>query len=144
MSIFLRLKEERERLGMTQDAFGTVGGVLKRAVINYEKGERAPDVTFLAGIAKAGADVLYIVTGERSGPAMERLSKQEAELLDSYIHSDFAGRAALQAVAALARRAGSTSTGQGHTVTIGGDVGQSIAGDQSNSGGVSFSVGKRR
>lgn len=65
MNINERLKEERERLEMTQEAFGAAGGVLKRAVAHYEKGERVPDAAFLAHIAEAGADVQYILTGQR-------------------------------------------------------------------------------
>lgn len=69
MDIGTRLREERERLEMTQEEFGQAGGVLKRALIRYEKGERMPDAAFLAAIAAAGADVLYILTGQRSGVA---------------------------------------------------------------------------
>ena len=129
---------------MTQEAFGTAGGVLKRAVINYEKGERAPDVTFLAGIANAGADVLYIVTGARA-PQGGQLSPAEAALLDSYAQADDAGRAVLQGVAELAKRtAGAKPAGKGNSITIGGDVGQAVAGDQNNAAPVSFSVGGKR
>lgn len=66
MNINSRLIEERNRLGLTQEAFGTAGGVLKRAVAHYEKGDRVPDASFLDGIAKAGADVQYVITGRRS------------------------------------------------------------------------------
>jgi len=74
MNINFRLIEERNRLGMTQESFGAAGGVLKRAVAHYEKGSRVPDASFLDGIAKAGADVQYVITGQRSaappsGPA---------------------------------------------------------------------------
>jgi transcriptional regulator with XRE-family HTH domain len=66
MDIFFRLREERERMGLSQEALGALGGVQKRAQINYEKGERQPDSAYLAAIAAAGADVLYILTGRRS------------------------------------------------------------------------------
>lgn len=74
MNINSRLAEERNRLEMTQEAFGAAGGVLKRAVANYENGSRVPDASFLDGIAKAGVDVQYVITGRRSvappsGPA---------------------------------------------------------------------------
>lgn len=59
------MREERERLGLSQSAFGELGGVLKRAQINYEKGERQPDAAYLSAIADAGADVLYILTGAK-------------------------------------------------------------------------------
>lgn len=64
-----RLRQERERLGLSQTEFGQLGGVKKLAQINYEKGQRQPDAAYLAGIAAAGADVLYILTGQRSGGA---------------------------------------------------------------------------
>lgn len=60
-----RLRSERERLGLSQVAFGEIGGVQKVAQINYEKDKRKPDAEYLAAIAVAGADVLYVVTGQR-------------------------------------------------------------------------------
>lgn len=58
-----RLKNERERLGLSQKAFAEMGGVHRRSQLNYEKGERKPDTKYLEGIAAAGADVAYILTG---------------------------------------------------------------------------------
>ncbi|WZJ20342.1 hypothetical protein AADV58_10285 [Azonexus hydrophilus] len=49
---------------MSQEAFGQIGGVGRQSQINYEKGERSPDATYLAGLAQAGHDVLYILTGQ--------------------------------------------------------------------------------
>ena len=43
MNLFERLKEERERMGLSQEKFGAIGGVKKLAQINYEKGERNAD-----------------------------------------------------------------------------------------------------
>lgn len=61
-----RLKEERERLNLTQPAFGELGGVAKLAQINYEKNNRRPDADYLMAISQAGVDVLYLLTGMRS------------------------------------------------------------------------------
>ena len=58
-----RLKEERLRLGLTQEQFGALGGVKKQAQLKYEKGERKPDAAYFEGIAAAGANVDYILTG---------------------------------------------------------------------------------
>ena len=112
MSIFLRLREERERLGFSQEAFGVLGGVQKRAQINYEKGERHPDSAYLAAIAAAGADVLYILTGQRTGGAsapapVHALARDEEILLDNYRNCPPDARAAIKTTsAALARAAG--------------------------------------
>lgn len=65
-SIGDRLREERERLGLSQAAFGALGGVLKQAQFNYEKSERFPDAAYLEAVHKAGADTHYVITGERS------------------------------------------------------------------------------
>ncbi|HGN3112375.1 TPA: helix-turn-helix domain-containing protein [Pseudomonas aeruginosa] len=58
-----RLKSERTRLGFNQTDFGAIGGVQKLAQHKYEKGERYPGADYLAAVAKAGADVQYIITG---------------------------------------------------------------------------------
>lgn len=79
-----RLKEERERLSLSQEEFGAVGGVARNAQSNYEKGKRAPDSEYLCAIASAGADVLYILTGTRMDTSVTGLSSDEVELLGVY------------------------------------------------------------
>ena len=94
----MRLRDERERLGLSQTAFAEVGGVQKRAQINYESGERLPDAAYLAAIAALGADVLFVLTGQRSRPASAsaELRPDQAALLDNYEHSDEVARQAAQ------------------------------------------------
>ncbi|KQO15912.1 hypothetical protein ASF16_14950 [Acidovorax sp. Leaf78] len=146
MSIFTRLREERERLGLTQEAFGSAGGVLKGAVINYEKGARFPDVSFLAGVANVGADVQYIVTGRRADLSSATLAPAERALLDGFAQADDAGRATLSGVAELARRAASIASpvNSAPQLHIGGDVGQQVIGDQTNNAPVTFTMGGKR
>ena len=89
MNISDRLREERERLGLNQVEIGSIGGVKKLAQINYEKGERHPDSAYLAAIAAAGADVLYILTGQRAGgasapPPPRAVSEGDRILLDNF------------------------------------------------------------
>lgn len=62
--VFERLREERDRLGMNQADFAELAGVTKRTQANYESGSRHPDTEYLARIAKGGANVHYIVTGQ--------------------------------------------------------------------------------
>lgn len=78
---FDRLKEERKRLGLNQDDFAALGGVKKGAQFNYENGSRKPDSDYLAAIALAGVDVLYLLTGK---PAASSISADENELLTGY------------------------------------------------------------
>lgn len=102
-----RLREERERLGLSQAEMGKIGGVKKLAQFNYEKGDRRPDASYLTAIAAAGADVLYILTGQRSGAVDvedQELTVREKTLLDNYRHCAAEDQAAIDRVALNAAR----------------------------------------
>jgi len=77
-----RLKAERERLGLSQTALGEMCGVQKRTQINYENGDRSPDALYLAAFHAAGGDVMWVVIGTRTAPAL--LPPEESVLLDHY------------------------------------------------------------
>ena len=61
-----RLRQERKRLGLSQKAMGELGGVAANAQGKYESGERAPRADYLAALAAAGVDVLFVLTSRRS------------------------------------------------------------------------------
>ncbi|MCL6619462.1 MAG: helix-turn-helix domain-containing protein [Thermomonas hydrothermalis] len=65
-----RLKEERERLGLSQTSMASLANASKGSQILYEKG-KPPTADYLKAIAAAGADVTYILTGRRERPASE-------------------------------------------------------------------------
>jgi transcriptional regulator with XRE-family HTH domain len=69
MDIHTRLREERERLGLLQKDVASLVGMTPRAQLMYESGERHPDSLYLATIAEAGFDILYILTGDRTAQA---------------------------------------------------------------------------
>lgn len=83
-SIGERLREEREALGKTQSEFADVAaaarvpGATRQSQAKYEKGLAAPSAAYMSAIAGAGADVLYILTGERGGVV---LTAEERQLL---------------------------------------------------------------
>lgn len=81
MGIGERLKEERERLGLSQTDFAARAGASKNTQYNYEKGERSPDANYLAAAAAEGVDVLYVVTGERKPLPADTLSPLEARVV---------------------------------------------------------------
>lgn len=103
MNFTKRFKEERERLGFTQPAFGELIGVGKTTVINWEKGASAPDVVQLAALANHGVDALFIVTGKRSMAVAEvaLLPNDERGLLESYRRCSPAAKKSLIQTAAL-------------------------------------------
>lgn len=61
-----RLRQERKRLGFSQREMGLVGGVAANAQGKYESGERVPKADYLAALAAAGVDVLYVLTDRRN------------------------------------------------------------------------------
>ncbi|TLF45930.1 hypothetical protein FEI13_17595 [Halomonas urmiana] len=61
-----RLRGERERMGLTQTQFGDLAGVTKKTQMLYENGERSPKADYLTAISGAGADIEYVLTGNRS------------------------------------------------------------------------------
>ncbi|WP_284336731.1 XRE family transcriptional regulator [Comamonas sp. NoAH] len=61
-----RLREERTRLGLSQEALAEAGGVKKLAQHKYEKGENSPSAAYLQAIATVGVDPGYLLTGKRS------------------------------------------------------------------------------
>lgn len=61
-----RLREERERLGLSQTAFGALAGIQKQTQVHYEGDKRRPDGDYLAAVANHDVDVLYVITGRRA------------------------------------------------------------------------------
>ena len=79
-----RLRKERERLGLSQRAFGEIGGVEANAQGKYESGDRAPKANYLAAIATKGVDVLFVLTGSPAPIRADNISHAEEKVLGSY------------------------------------------------------------
>jgi transcriptional regulator with XRE-family HTH domain len=108
-----RLREERKRLGLSQEALAEIGGVKLNAQSNYETAKRAPDADYLARVAEQGVDVGFLFTGLRTpglkesandapkaapGTVLRVVTHEEAALLDNYEAADERGRAAARGV----------------------------------------------
>lgn len=116
-----RLREERKRLGLNQIDFADLGGVKKNAQLNYENGERKPDSDYLFALLKAGVDVIYVLTGERSATS---LGNDENQLLTGYRSLDQRGKAGV-----LAMINGMNSVPASQSTVFHGDVGQVVQND---------------
>ena len=127
---FDRLKEERKRLGLNQDEFAALGGVKKGAQFNYENGSRTPDSDYLAAVAAAGVDVLYLLTGEH---ALSALPADEHELLTGYRKLDIRAKARVLGVVEGSIEPTATPTTRSvernTQMVFHGKVGQQIHGD---------------
>lgn len=79
--IGFRLKEERERLGLTQQEISDKISISKRTFIDWEKGKTYPTALQLAALNAIGVDITYIVNGQYSQAAIE---PEEKVLLNAY------------------------------------------------------------
>ncbi len=137
MNFFERLREIRKGMNLTQADFGALAGVTVTAQLNYEKGTRNPDTAYLERLAAHGVDVVYLLTGERIPRGAAALSEAEAALIARYRSGSPALRGYLQEL-------GQAPATGGNAVTIGGDVGQQVNGDQTVTAPMTFNVGKGR
>lgn len=111
-----RLREERDRVGMTQPVFAEAAGAKKRTLIDWEKGVSSPTATQLEALAEIGVDVLYVLTGRRAPAAnglgvsepgtVGHLTLPELGLIKGWRQLDAKGRQAVLAmIEALAKPA---------------------------------------
>lgn len=66
-----RLRYERDRLGLSQADFAERGGVRRTTQHIYESDTRVPDLNYLERVQEAGADLAYLVLGERFPPGRQ-------------------------------------------------------------------------
>ncbi len=132
-----RLKEVREALEKSQTEFAEIAraagvpGATRQSQSLYEKNKQTPSADYLAAIAAAGADVLYILTGVRATAApvlgaeeararylMEALTKEERALLDSYRRATARGKEAMKHVADVVPKSAAAKPDHLHTQEI--------------------------
>lgn len=63
--IAIRLKDERQRLGLTQEAFAELAGAKRRTLQDWEKGISSPTAVQLSALGAIGVDVQFVLTGQR-------------------------------------------------------------------------------
>ena len=101
MSFGTRLADERKRLGLKQAEFAALAGTDVPKQSLYENDRRALRADYLARLAEAGVDIVYVVTGRRGEG--ERLGEGPSGLLSSYFSLSAEMRNALQGVACSLR-----------------------------------------
>jgi transcriptional regulator with XRE-family HTH domain len=95
VQVGLRLKSERERLGLGQAEMAGLGDVRPRTYQDWERGISSVSMEFLVSMA-GKIDAAYVLTGVS---AFVRLSEDETALLRAYAGADEAARAALRLLA---------------------------------------------
>jgi transcriptional regulator with XRE-family HTH domain len=83
MSFGARLAEERKRLGLKQAEFAALVGTDVPKQSLYENDRRELRADYLARLADANVDVIYVLTGHRMEGG--RLNEQATRLLSAYL-----------------------------------------------------------
>jgi transcriptional regulator with XRE-family HTH domain len=143
-----RLRTERERLGYTRSAFGEAGGVSGSSQTNYEADLRKPDTDYLIAVHSIGADVFFLITGQR---LTATLLPDEQELLKRYNASLPVLRQAARSmlvpatsVPGQAEVAPQPKKKKTATMIFQGEVGQQVHGNVTYKDAVTMNVGSRR
>lgn len=97
-SVGARIREERCQLGYSQAELADLVGTARKTQTRYESDANAPDTNYLIAIGNLGADIVYILTGERhSGlpsPQANQLPERLRERLTTAIEAIEEGLAA--------------------------------------------------
>ncbi|MBN5301014.1 helix-turn-helix domain-containing protein [Serratia marcescens] len=117
-----RIREERKKFNLNQGDFAKLADCSRNAQAMYERDETAPGAGYLVRLAEIGADVLYILTGNRSSSSGE-ISNDELELIQLYRSAPLAVKAA-----ALAALTAGNSAADPKAISVSGGRGQRIAG----------------
>jgi len=92
-----RLREERKRLGLSQDEFAERVGIKRLAQLQYEKEVREPRTSYLAALGVLGVSLNYLLFGKRSSSESmtpdetRRIEKKIFDLIDEYVANQCGG-----------------------------------------------------
>lgn len=138
MTIGARLREERERLGLSQPKFAAIAGTTKQTLFSWETGKTGPDCFQMALLAEAGVDVLYVLAGSNRTTLSDLpgggLPPDEQLLLEAYRGLSTAARKALLAellTGGKPKKPARAKPVEGGGVTVSGD-GNHVAGRDIN------------
>lgn len=67
----LRLRQERQRLGLTQAEFAAKASINRVSQIFYEKGKNWPPREYIESISALGVDLIFLLHGQRLGAIIE-------------------------------------------------------------------------
>lgn len=76
-----RLRDERVRLGLSQEDLALAGGVNRNTQGSYERGARNPDTAYLSAVASLGVDTVFVLTGQKR---ITDLSAVETQIIEQY------------------------------------------------------------
>jgi transcriptional regulator with XRE-family HTH domain len=142
-----RLREERKRLGFSQQEMANLSGVRTEMWGRYERGEAAPGADALVAFGLAGGDVQYVLLATRTTSV---LTIEEKELVSGFRALDIRGKARVLGVIdgmspesnVVPKGTAAPSTGG---IQIGGDVGGHVnQGGQIYSAPVTINVGDKK
>lgn len=74
-----RIREERVRLGLTQEEFGKLSNTLRATQAQYEKGIREPKASYFLALMEHQVNVSFMLFGERD----DKKSSHDSEFVEA-------------------------------------------------------------
>ncbi|MCC4613279.1 helix-turn-helix domain-containing protein [Xanthomonas campestris pv. esculenti] len=132
MTVGKRLKDERKRLGLTQEEMAVQLGLTRYAQLNFEKDINLPGGAYLLAAVDRGVDVMYVLTGHRA-----QLDPADLRLLSAFRNASPEARTAALAALGLLADASPAKTSAGPVLSfnnaeIGSVISTTAPIDQSN------------
>lgn len=118
-SLLLRLKLERKRLGLSQEAVAARVGVERETWSRYENGHMQPGTEVWKALAGLGADVNYILSGlgaqqeHAQYAAGQKLDARKSALLENYDHMSEEDRRTMERTASALAQSTEVSKAKG-------------------------------
>lgn len=87
-----RLRRERKRLGLSQEAMAKIGGVKRATQYLYEQDDYSPNMKYLAKVLSAGVDLGFLIYGGQTDKKGYKLLVEQDTLDDVFRLADEVGR----------------------------------------------------
>ncbi|QWN07002.1 helix-turn-helix domain-containing protein [Xanthomonas citri] len=113
MTVGKRLKEERKRLGLTQEEMAVQLGLTRYAQLNFEKDINLPGGAYLLAALDRGVDVMYVLSGHRA-----QLDPADRLLLSAFKDASPAARNVVLTSLGLSDEVASSKAGTGPVVSF--------------------------
>ncbi|MGL5026218.1 MAG: helix-turn-helix domain-containing protein [Shewanella oncorhynchi] len=138
-----RLKDERQRLGLTQEGLAEIAGAKRRTLQDWERGLSSPTAVQLCAFSAIGVDVQYIITGQRQQSGIGETAVHQAVLdavdllsLEDKVNAAQLAKAVVKLIAKsvpdtqpVAGQVINTNSGDGAQLNFNGSVGTAFSGD---------------
>lgn len=93
-----RLREERKRIGLSQEQLAEEAGIKRLTQSQYEAESREPRISYLAAVGAAGIDLYYLLFGRSvdttllTAEQMTEVERRTFDRIEEYVQTNCGGK----------------------------------------------------